>query len=105
MFIYAVIVQLSFLAFFFGMSRYFRTSDSVNRDYFDVFGNGLIIFYFLMVVPLAIALWIQVYKGIWKLQIGKASKTIMMALFIVMTLVVSFVGFYGHVLFYYGFAP
>lgn len=105
MFVYAVTVQLSFLAFFFGMSRYFRTSDSVNRDYFEVFGNGLIIFYFLMVVPLAIALWIQVYKGIWKLQIGKASKAIMTALFAVMTLVVSFAGFYGHMLFYYGFAP
>ncbi|MGM0896537.1 MAG: hypothetical protein ACQEV0_01480 [Bacillota bacterium] len=105
LFIYGLLVQLSFLAFFFWMSRYFRTDESVNRDYFDVFGNGLVIFYFLMVVPLAIALWVQVYKGIWRLQIGKVSKIIMMVLFVLMTLVVAFVGFYAHILFYYGFAP
>jgi len=105
LFIYGLVVQLSFLVFFFGMSRYFRTSDSVNRDYFDVFGNGLAIFYFLMVVPLAIALWVQVYKGIWRLDVGKVSKIIMMGLFVPVTLVISFVGFYAHILFYYGFAP
>lgn len=105
LFIYGLVVQLSFLAFFFGMSRYFRTSDSVNRDYFDVFGNGLAIFYLLMVVPFVVALWVQVYKGIWRLDIGKISKIIMMVLFVLMTLIVTFFGFYAHILFYYGFAP
>ena len=105
LFIYGLVVQLSFLAFFFGMSRYFRASDSVNRDYFDVFGNCLIVFYFLMVVPFVIALWVQVYKGIWRLDIGKISKIIMMVLFVLVTLVAAFFGFYAHILFYYGFAP
>ena len=105
LFIYGLVVQLSFLVFFFGMSRYFRTSESVNRDYFDVFGNGLAIFYFLMVVPFVMALWVQVYKGIWRLDIGKFPKATMMVLFVLMTLVFAFVGFYAHILFYYGFAP
>ena len=105
MFIYGLVVQFSFLAFFFGMSRYFRTNDSVNRDYFDVFVNGLAILYLLMVVPFVIALWVQVYKGVWRLDVGKISKIIMMVLFVLMTLVVAFFGFYAHILFYYGFAP
>lgn len=105
MFVYAVVIQLAFLVFFFWMSNYFRTTESLNRDYFDVFGNGLVIFYFLMVVPLAIALWVQVYKGIWRLDVGKAAKIVLMTLFVLMTLVVAFVGFYAHILFYYGFAP
>ena len=105
LFIYGLLVQLSFLAFFFRMSRYFRTSESVNRDYYGVFVNGLFIFYLLMVVPFVLALWVQVYKGIWNLQVGQVSRVIMMVLFILMTLVVAFVGFYAHILFYYGFAP
>ncbi|MBU9671812.1 hypothetical protein KQ939_07845 [Planococcus sp. CP5-4] len=77
----------------------------MNRDYFDIFGNGLAIFYPLMVVPFVVALWVQVYKGIWRLDVGKVSKIIMMVLFVLMTLLVAFVGFYAHILFYYGFAP
>lgn len=105
LFIYGLVVQLSFLVFFFRMSRYFRTSDSVNRDYYDIFVNGLVIFYLLMVVPFVVALWVQVYKGVWRLDIGKISKITMMALFVLMTLIFTFFGFYAHILFYYGFAP
>lgn len=77
----------------------------MNWDYYDVFGNWLSIFYFLMVVPLIIALWVQVYKGIWKLEVGKVTKVILMLLFMIVCLVFSVIGLYAHILFYYGFAP
>lgn len=77
----------------------------MNRDYYDIFVNGLVIFYLLMVVPFVVVLWVQVYKGVWRLDIGKISKITMMALFVLMTLIFTFFGFYAHILFYYGFAP
>lgn len=104
-FIYALVVQLAFLVLLFWMNNYIRTAESVNWDYYDVYGNWLSIFYFLMVVPLIIALWVQVYKGIWKLEVGKVTKVILMLLFVIVCLVFSVVGLYAHILFYYGFAP
>lgn len=105
LFLYALVVQLAFLIFFFWMSNYFRTTESLNRDYYDIFLNWLGIFYFLMAIPLMVSLWYQTYKGIWKLEIGKASKTIMMVLFVIVCLILLVVGLYAHILFYYGFAP
>lgn len=105
LFIYGVVMQSAFLISFAWIMNYFRTTESLNRDYYDVFGNGVIVFYWLLIVPFIVALCIQVYKGIWKLEVTKNSKIILLALFILLCLVVAGAGFYLHVFFYYGFAP
>lgn len=87
------------------MVNYFRTTESPDRDYYDVFANGLVTFYFLLIVPFIIAMCIQVYKGIWKLEVTRNSKIVLFAMFIVLCLVVSVFGYYAHFIFYYGFAP
>lgn len=95
----------AFLISFAWMMNYFRTTESLNRDYYDVFANGLFTFYFSLIVPFVVALCIHVYKGIWKLEVTRNSKIVMLALFILLCLVVSTVGYYAHFIFYYGFAP
>lgn len=98
-------MQSAFLISFAWMMNYFRTTESLNRDYYDVFGNGLVAFYCLLIVPFIVALCIQTYKGIRKLEIARNSKITMLVLFIFLCLVVSVVGYYVHLLFYAGFAP
>lgn len=105
LFIYAVVMQSAFLISYVWFTHYFRTAESVDRDYFDVFANGIFVFYFLLMIPLVAALCIHTYKGIQKLAIGKASKIIMMILFVFLCLVISVFGVYAHFFFYYGFAP
>ena len=103
--IYGVVMHSAFLISFAWMMNYFRTTESLNRDYYDVFATGLFTFYILLIVPFIVALCIQVYKGIWKLEATRNSKIVLLALFILLCLVVSVVGYYAHFIFYYGFAP
>ncbi|WP_298828801.1 hypothetical protein [uncultured Planococcus sp.] len=105
LFIYAVIIQFLFLILFAWTNNRFRTDESFSREYVNIFGNGIILFYFLMVVPLLAALWVHTYKGVEKLEVGKISRWVMIGIFIVFTLISSTIGFYLHVFFYYGFAP
>ncbi|PSL41033.1 hypothetical protein B0H99_103167 [Planomicrobium soli] len=105
MFFYAVAMQLAFLSSVAWMEHSFKVDESFALKYAVAFGDGVVIFYFLLVVPLVVSLWIQVYKEIWKLEVGKMSKVIMMAMFVLHCLIVSFIGLYLHVFFYYGFAP
>lgn len=98
-------MQLSFLVLFAWTSSRFQTDESFSRDYVDAFGDGIILFYFLMVVPLLTALWIHTYKGIRKLEVGKLTQVAMIGMFVVFTLIFSVIGLYLHVFFYYGFAP
>lgn len=105
LFFYAAIIQLAFLGLFAWTSMRFREDESFSRDYVDTFGNGIILFYFLMLVPLLVGLWIHTYRGIGKLEVGKAAHIIMMGMFVAFCLMVSVIGFYLHLFFYYGFAP
>lgn len=75
------------------------------NNYTDAFAIGIMVFYFLMVVPFVIALGIHIYKATQKLEINRTSKGIMMTLFTVFSVVFSVTGFYLHFFFYYGFAP
>lgn len=105
LFIYGVVVQSTFLISFAWMMNYFRTTESLDRDYYDVFANGVMGFYGLLVVPFIIGLCIQTYKGIWRLDVTKASKIAMLVLFVLLCLFAAVIGFYVHFFFYYGFAP
>jgi hypothetical protein len=105
LFVYAVVMQFSFLASFAWFVNSIRADASLSREDIDAFFDGVFIFYFLLVVPFMISLIIQTCKGIWKLEVEKASKIIMMIIFILPCLVVSVIGLYLHVFFYYGFAP
>lgn len=105
LFAYAVVVQLAFLIFFAGMENAFKGDLNFANNYTDAFAIGIIVFYFLMVIPFVIALGVHLYKGTQKLAISRMAKGIMMILFIGFSLFFSVIGFYFHFIFYYGFAP
>lgn len=105
LFSYSVVVQLSFLLLYAWMHYSFKDDINFAREYTGAFGIGIMVFYFLMIIPFFIALGIHTYKGIQKLEITKRSKGIMLALVLITSIVFSVTGFYMHLFFYYGFAP
>lgn len=105
LFLYGVIVQLSFLILYAWVNNSFKGDINFSREYANAFGMGIIVFYFLMIVPFFIALGIHIYKGVRKLEITGTSKVVMMIIFTFFCLVFSVTGFYLHLFFYYGFAP
>lgn len=104
-FLYSVMIQLVFLGLFAWMNNRFRANERFSHDYVDLYGDGIVLFYFLMVVPLLGALWIHTYKGVEKLNFGKMTGVALMGIFIIFGLIFAIIGFYLHVFFYYGFAP
>lgn len=105
LFIYAILVQLVFLLYFFWADQSSRSDDGMTQKQAFVFGDRIVLFYFFFAIPLILSLWIQMQKEIWKLEIDKKSKWIMMALFVMVCLIFAIIGLYAHVFFYYGFAP
>lgn len=105
LFFYSVMIQLAFLGLFAWMNNRFRANEHFSHNYVDLYGDGIVLFYFLLVMPLLGALWVHTYKGIEKLNFGKMAGLAIMGMFIVFCLICSIIGFYLHVFFYYGFAP
>lgn len=105
MFFYAVVIQSVFLLSFGVIGNYFRSTQSLKREYVDMFGDGIVVFYFLLALPLLFSLWIQTFKGISKLEIDRNAKQIIFVLFVLCSVILGVIAFYLHVFFYYGFAP
>lgn len=105
LFVYAIVVQSAFLLYFFWTDQSSRTDDGMTQEQAFAFGDRIVLFYFFFAIPLILSLWIQMQKEIWKLEIDKKRKWIMMALFVVVCVIFSIIGFFAHVFFYYGFAP
>ncbi|TAA69233.1 hypothetical protein [Planococcus salinarum] len=105
LFAYAVVVQLSFLILYAWINNAFKGDINFSREWTDAYAIGIIIFYFLMILPFFIALGIHIYKGVGKLEITRTAKVTMMIIYTLFSLVFSVTGFYLHLFFYYGLAP
>ncbi|OHX51145.1 hypothetical protein BB776_00745 [Planococcus salinarum] len=98
-------VQLSFLILYAWINNAFKGDINFSREWTDAYAIGIIIFYFLMILPFFIALGIHIYKGVGKLEITRTAKVTMMIIYTLFSLVFSVTGFYLHLFFYYGLAP
>lgn len=105
LFFYAVAVQSVFLLSYGWVNNYFKRAESLKREYVDMFGDGIVLFYFLLAIPFTCSLWIQAFQGIRKLKIDKTAKLFLFVLFALLSIIFAVIGFYLHVFFYYGFAP
>lgn len=107
--VYAITIQISFLTFFlyslhFTSSLVLGSNEKFRR--FEIFSYGLIFFYFLIYVPLFLALAYVIYKKVMSL-LDYSLLTRYLVILISLSLIFGllFLGFYVFIFFFYGFAP
>lgn len=101
-FIYSVVIQFIFLGYLYW---YYSIAPVDNDNINALFFNSIDVFYLLLAVPLFIALFVSMYKGIMQKEVTKSTKLVVIPLFTISFLIAAVIGFYLHVFWYYGFAP